>query len=104
MRDGYSFEGPMDTTSQYLGHRSRNGVIIVPEVATANLADVRWLDYPVVIGELAENLFRSGKVYYPVRNRSFREWQLKHRRGGDFVVYSDWKPMRLDNPITVYFA
>lgn len=104
VRDGYSFEGPMDTTSQYLGHWSKNGVIVVPEVTAANFANVPWLDYPVVTGDLAENLFRRGKVYYPVRNRSFRECQRKHHRGGDFIIYSDYKPFLLEKPITVYFS
>ncbi|MCA8021987.1 DUF6402 family protein [Burkholderia metallica] len=29
----------------------------------------------------------AGNVYYPVRNNSFREWQQRHRRGGDFVIF-----------------
>ncbi|TKC92682.1 hypothetical protein FAZ69_00200 [Trinickia terrae] len=103
VRDGYSFEGASDTRSQYLGHWSKDGVIVVPGYVAINMAGVPWLDYPVVTGNVAENLHKKGKVYYPVRNRSFREWQLKHQRGGDFIIYSDWKTVRLEKPIKVYF-
>jgi hypothetical protein len=101
--DGYSFEGPSDTRSQYLGHWSKEGVIVVPAYAGANLAGLPWLDYPVTAGNSAESLYQPGKVYYPVRNLSFRDWQLRHRRGGDFIIYSDWKSIRLEKPIRVYF-
>ncbi len=36
VRDSYSFEGPSDTQSQYLGHWSKDGVIVVPTYAGAN--------------------------------------------------------------------
>ncbi|WP_242540449.1 DUF6402 family protein [Trinickia mobilis] len=103
VRDSYSFEGVSDTRSQYLGHWSKDGVIVVPGYVALNVVKSPWLDYPVVTGNISENLYKRGKVYYPVRNKSFREWQLKHRRGGDFIIYSDWKSIRLERPIKVYF-
>jgi len=103
VRDGYSFEGQSDSRSQYLGHWSKNGVIIVPSYEVANLAETPWVDFPVVAGSTVANLYDPGMVYYPVRNRSFREWQARHQRGGDFIIFSDWKSMRLEKPITVYF-
>nr|WP_269764537.1 DUF6402 family protein [Burkholderia ambifaria] len=54
-------------------------------------------------GSTVANLYEPGKVYYPVRNRSFRDWQARHHRGGDFIIFSDYKPIMLDKPITVYF-
>ncbi|WP_322023120.1 DUF6402 family protein [Burkholderia sp. BCC1977] len=103
VRDGYSFEGATDSRSQYLGHWSKNGVVIVPSYTAANLADQPWFDFPVVAGSTIANLYEPGKVYYPVRNRSFREWQARHHRGGDFIIFSDYRPIMLAKPITVYF-
>ncbi|WP_175717071.1 DUF6402 family protein [Burkholderia anthina] len=103
VRDGYSFEGTTDSRSQYLGHWSKNGVVIVPSYTAANLAEQPWFDFPVVSGSTVANLYEPGKVYYPVRNRSFREWQTRHHRGGDFIIFSDYMPILLAKPITVYF-
>ena len=103
VRDGYSFEGATDSQSQYLGHWSKNGVVIVPSYTAANLADQPWFDFPVVAGSTIANLHEPGKVYYPVRNRSFREWQTRHHRGGDFIIFSNYKSIMLAKPITVYF-
>ncbi|WP_372439847.1 DUF6402 family protein [Burkholderia plantarii] len=38
-----------------------------------------------------------------MRNRDFRQWQRMHGRGGDFVIYSNYKPLYLKKPIFVYF-
>ncbi|MEK6357695.1 MAG: DUF6402 family protein [Burkholderia cenocepacia] len=43
-------------------------------------------------------------VYYPVRNSSFRQWQLRHQRGGDFVIFSDYRYITLRQPIQLRFA
>lgn len=103
VRDGYSFEGDTSSRSQYLGHWSKNGVVIVPSYVAANLADQPWFDFPVVAGSTIANLYEPGKIYYPVRNRSFREWQARYHRGGDFIIFSDYRPIMLAKPITVYF-
>jgi hypothetical protein len=103
VRDSYSFEGELDTRSQYLGHWSKNGVIVVLGDAMGNALKSLWIEHPVVVGNISENLYKKGKVYYPIRNRNFREWQMKHQRGGDFIIYSDWKVIRLEKPIKVYF-
>jgi hypothetical protein len=103
VRDSYSFEGEPGTRSQYLGHWSKDGVIIVPVTLVANAANTPWLDFPVVVGAGYENLRIRGRVYYPIRNASFREWQTKHHRGGDFIIYSDCKSIQLEKPITVNF-
>ncbi|WP_425128494.1 DUF6402 family protein [Burkholderia metallica] len=49
----------------------------------AGAADIPWVEYPVAVGDVRV----AGNVYYPVRNNSFREWQQRHRRGGDFVIF-----------------
>ncbi|MGF6374059.1 hypothetical protein OKW40_006875 [Paraburkholderia sp. RAU6.4a] len=102
VKDSYSFQGELDTTSQYLGHWSRRGVAISAATELANLAGSPWIDFPVVIGP-TQALSNPGKVYYPIRNRDFRQWQRKHNRGGDFIVYSDFNTIRLQRPIVVHF-
>ncbi|WP_367304353.1 DUF6402 family protein [Burkholderia multivorans] len=78
-------------------------MVIVPSYVAANLADEPWFDSPVVVGSTIANLYEPRKVYYPVRNRSFREWQATHRQGGDFIIFSDYRPIMLNKPITVHF-
>lgn len=40
-------------------------------------------------------------VYYPVRNRNYRDWRAKHNRGGDFLLLTEPKLVRLDQPIVL---
>ena len=77
----------------------------VPAYAAANLAGMPWLDYPMVVGaNLSEDLYKEGKVYFPVRNNSFSVWQQRHARGGDFIILSDSTSIRLERPIEVPFS
>lgn len=99
VKDNYTFTDNPGQPSQYLGHWSRDGVIIVPATGAAELAGIPWPDYPVSIG----NARVRGNVHYAVRNSSFREWQKIHRRGGDFIVYSDYRVVTLSQPIEIVF-
>ncbi len=108
-RDSYSFHDARKA-SQYLGHWNKKGLIIDPESLAVHLAMMQTepgslLDqkievdrasrYPVDIGvKLA-----GGNVYYPVRNRDYQLWRAKHNRGGDFLVYSDLRVIKLAKPI-----
>ena len=101
IRDNYTFTDTPGETSQCLGHWSRNGVVIVPYTAAIAILDKPWLpyvDYPVAVGDVRV----SGNIYYPVKNSSFREWAIRHKRGGDFVVYSDYRFVPIYPPMTVY--
>ena len=50
---------------------------------------------PVDIGKkMAE-----GDVYYPVRNRDYRQWRMTKGRGGDFLIMTEPKLVRLEQPI-----
>ena len=51
------------------------------------------LDFPIFM-ESDPNL-----VYYPLRNRDFWNWQMKHQRGGNIMSFSDLKSIRLAQPI-----
>lgn len=43
----------------------------------------------------------KGNVYYPVHNKDFRQWAMKYQRGGDFIIFSDRKRVRLRQPIRI---
>jgi hypothetical protein len=115
-KDHYSFN---DTTgkssSQYLGHWNKKGVI-VDNFATAvsavsekesilgakflaldrEIGNSEWSNYVVDTGQ--RNLIEK-EVYYPVRNRDYRNYRDKHDHGGDFVIYSDMKLFKLPNTV-----
>ncbi|WP_155626449.1 DUF6402 family protein [Burkholderia diffusa] len=99
VRDNYTFSDRSDGQSQYLGHWNHKRVVLVPATAAAGIAGIRWLDYPVVV----EGKRSRDNIYYPVRNKSFREWQLRHRRGGDFIIFSDYRRVTLPHPIEIEF-
>lgn len=99
IKDNYTFTDKPNEPSQYLGHWSKNGIVIVPATGAAGIARIHWLDYPVTVGDMRV----KGNVYYPVKNGSFRDWQRRHDRGGDFVVFSDHRLITLPQPIVVDF-
>ena len=86
VKDNYTFTDDKGERSQYLGHWSSKGVIVIPLDAVAERSSyIPYFDCPVALG----NPLIKGNVYYPVYNSDFRKWALKHQRGGDFVTYSD---------------
>ncbi|MDE9429607.1 DUF6402 family protein [Xenorhabdus bovienii] len=77
LKDSYDFFNP----DEFLGVWSRDGVL--SKVKTA-----------VYMGFYNDNMWRelaTGEYskHVPVYNRNFREWQKKHNKGGDFIVFSD---------------
>jgi hypothetical protein len=76
-------------------------LVISPYVSIASQAIEA--DYPLVVDKkpVFPRTFLEDMIYYPVRNRSFRGWQMKHQQGGDFIVYSDIRWVTLDTPIRV---
>jgi hypothetical protein len=101
IKDSYDFTDSPGDVSQYLGHWSKNGVIIVPYngAAAALNEPALYSEYPVAVG----NSKVAGNVYYPVQNNDFRQWAIKHQRGGDFIVYTDYRFVPINPPITVHF-
>ncbi|EML1601764.1 DUF6402 family protein [Burkholderia cenocepacia] len=88
VKDNYTFTDKPGERSQYLGHWSSDGVIVVPYSAAAaflNSEHFPYVKYAVARG----NPFIKGNVYYPVENIDFRRWSEMHGRGGDFIIYSD---------------
>ena len=60
-------------------------------------------DFPLVADKkpVRPATFLEDMIYYPVRNRSFRDWQMKHQQGGDFIAYSDIRWVNLNTSIRV---
>jgi hypothetical protein len=130
-KDSYSFHDS-GQSSQYLGHWNKHGVIVLPAAVAASvgmkkIADathiarqtdrskklLNWLNsqqlelwetevgrYPMDIsGNLAEK-----DVYYPVRNRNYRNWRQVKGRGGDFLIMTEPKLLKLNQPIVLDMA
>jgi hypothetical protein len=99
VKDSYDFTDGPGAVSQYLGHWSKKGVIVVPYNGLVGQLDIPslYLPYPVARGDVRV----PGNVYYPIHNKDFRAWAIKHQRGGDFMIFSDRKRVRLRDPIRV---
>ncbi len=99
IKDSYDFTDGAEGLSQYLGHWSRKGVIVVPYDGVMDALNISsfYYPYPVARGDMRER----GNIFYPVHNKDFRQWALRHNRGGDFIFFSDRKYVRLQNPIKV---
>ena len=101
VKDSYTFATDPGEASQYLGHWNKRSVVISPYASI--LSKHVDADYPIVADKkpVRPETFLEDMIYYPVRNRSFRDWQVKHQQGGDFIVYSDVRWVTLDTPIRV---
>ncbi|MDR5740577.1 MULTISPECIES: DUF6402 family protein [unclassified Caballeronia] len=113
VKDNYTFTDRPKKDPQYLGHWSANGMTVVPynvgmsmvswhlpQVGEFQAMDEFPADFPAVtVGDPR----KRGNVYYPVYNSSYREWQRAHKRGGDFVIFSDYQTVKLNPPIKVNF-
>lgn len=98
VKDNYTFTDDKGERSQYLGHWSSNGVIVIPLDAVAETSPyIPYIDSPVTLGDPLV----KGNVYYPVYNSDFRQWAIKHQRGGDFVTYSDRRYVPVVPPIRI---
>ncbi|MFC5610137.1 DUF6402 family protein [Variovorax soli] len=101
VKDSYTFATDPDKPSQYLGHWNKRSVVISPSASI--LSKHLDADYPLVVDKkpVRPATFLEDMIYYPVRNRSFRDWQMKHRQGGDFIAYSNVRWVNLNTPIRV---
>jgi hypothetical protein len=96
--DGYTFTDEPDHRSQYLGHWSSDGVIVIPLDGVAAISPyIPYVESPVTIG----NPVLRGEIHYPIHNSDFRQWQTTHRRGGDFIVYTDRRFVPVNPAITL---
>ncbi len=117
-KDSYSFnDEDAEKISQYLGHWNRRGVILAVDAVTAELfskvAAKRYhyekgneprlylkpappdLDRAIDSG----HRLSEAEVFYPLRNQHFQSWRDLKGRGGDFLIYSNLKLIKLDRSI-----
>ncbi|QDD63096.1 hypothetical protein EJD96_02510 [Herbaspirillum seropedicae] len=43
--------------------------------------------------------YRDQDIYYPIYNKNYNAWREKHNRGGDFMIYTKPRLLKLDKPI-----
>jgi Family of unknown function (DUF6402) len=87
VRDTYDFIG-----DQYLGHWNKNGVEVVKSyIIEDSLGTLKPSDYKPS-GDPPD-------MKLPVGNWSFNDYRKKHNKGGDLLVFSDMKTMRLKRPL-----
>lgn len=124
LKDNYSFNDP-DGNSQYLGHWNKRGMILTKGALISELVNGKrfqtrfgdspeteinfnWkyffdnpLDKPVDKRTGLIGKFMERDVYWPVYNSTYNRWREKHDRGGDFMIYSRPKYIKLGRPIEV---
>ncbi len=130
-KDSYSFHDS-GQSSQYLGHWNKSGVIVLPVAVAASVGmkkisdEVRGDDYPLPVKQVLTWLnnqrmefwnnevarfpvdigtkMAEADVYYPLHNRDYRQWRKSKKRGGDFLIMTEPKLVRLDQPIVLDMA
>lgn len=130
LKDNYSFNDKDQSNSQYLGHWNKNGMVLSyavtandllgqfkPEWKSSKLNDseeinktkINW-DYLIKRKEVDKPVdkrtgiirkFMEKDVYWPIYNKSYREWREKHDMGGDFMIYSKPQLYKLKKPIII---
>lgn len=95
VKNPYSFfDDATEGGSQYLGHWNRDGICLVPEGFVAQKANWgSWSRYAIQ----PEGPY--GRTLWPVHNSDFRRWQDVHNAGGDMILYSDYRLVKLSTPI-----
>ncbi|VWB08487.1 hypothetical protein BLA6860_00212 [Burkholderia lata] len=122
IKDSYSFNDDSLSKSQYLGHWNKNGMVLSYaaavndffkgsnlNVGNSTIEEWRYLptgeevDKPIDKRTSLFRKFLAKDVYWPVHNKTYRDWRSAHNRGGDFMVYSRPKLIKLDKPIILKF-
>ena len=101
MRDVFTFHDRSDERgTQYLGHWKKDGFIVVPAATIAGeLTKNDWPNFTVAKGGVVS----EKTVYYPVRNKDYRAWQIRHGRGVDLILYSDRREVEFHPPKVIIF-
>ncbi|MBI0329514.1 DUF6402 family protein [Burkholderia plantarii] len=107
VKDNYTFTDRQGDRSQYLGHWSSDGVIVIPlDAVAATSPYVPYVESSVTLPYINASVALGspvikGDVYYPMHNSDFRKWAIRHHRGGDFVIYSDRRYVPVVPSITI---
>ncbi|QTD94880.1 DUF6402 family protein [Burkholderia anthina] len=122
IKDSYSFNDDSPSKSQYLGHWNKNEMVLSYvaavndffksahlNVGKSTIEEWRYLPAGEEVNKPIDKrtgLFRkflAKDIYWPVHNKTYREWRSAHNRGGDFMVYSKPRLIKLDKPIILKF-
>ncbi|MDP9645161.1 DUF6402 family protein [Paraburkholderia caledonica] len=92
IKNPYSFfDDSLEGGSQYLGHWNKDGICLVPEGYVAQRENWgSWSNYVIK----PEGPY--GRTFWPVHNSDFRRWQDTHNAGGDMVLFSDCRVVKID--------
>ena len=129
LKDNYSFNDKDPSGSQYLGHWNKRDMILSYAEAANDLlgqvsprmkikmgdnnktesTSINWgyllrrkeTDKPVDKRTGIFSKFLEKDVYWPVYNKTYNEWRERHKRGGDFMIYSKPKLYKLKTPIVI---
>lgn len=128
LKDSYSFNDVDSSSSQYLGHWNKNGMIASYVLAANDLVgqvkpglkmrlkggkieekSINWdylsvgkeVDKPVDTRRGFFGRLLKKNVYWPVFNKTYGEWRGRHKRGGDFMIYSRPRLYKLKAPIVI---
>ncbi|WP_252426323.1 DUF6402 family protein [Burkholderia multivorans] len=118
VKDSYSFNDESPSKSQYLGHWNKNGMVLSYVAAlndffkssnlnVGNSTVEEWhylpegeeVNKPIDKRTSFFRKFLAKDVYWPVHNKTYRDWRAAHNRGGDFMVYTKPRLIKLDKPI-----
>ncbi|WP_175783229.1 DUF6402 family protein [Burkholderia anthina] len=122
IKDSYSFNDDSPSKSQYLGHWNRSGMVLSYVAAAndffkssnlnvGNSAIEKWrylpggeeVNKPIDKRTSLLRKFMTQDVYWPVHNKTYRDWRAARNRGGDFMVYSRPNLVKLDKPTVLKF-
>lgn len=128
IKDNYSFNDQDSSNSQYLGHWNKSNMvssyklganellgqinkkwkmkmegekIVNEEITWDYLPNNKETDKPIDARRSLFIKYVKKDVYWPVYNRSYNEWRNKHKRGGDFMIYSKLQLYKLGKPIVI---
>ncbi|CAB3764521.1 hypothetical protein GQ57_18065 [Burkholderia sp. MSh2] len=116
IKDSYSFNDDSLSKSQYLGHWNRNGMVLSLatavndffkssnlSVGNSTIEEWRYLPAGEEVNKPIDKRtsffrkFLAKDVYRPVHDKTYCDWRSAHNRGGDFMVYSRPKRIKLAN-------
>lgn len=95
IRDAYEFTDRGDGGSQRLGTWSYEGVSFWPADGTIGIDRAYGAALSAEFGQEREG------TTYAVRNEHFDAYRGRHRKGGDFILFSDVRRSRLPEPVVI---
>ena len=86
-RDTYDFIG-----DQYLGHWSKSGPVVDQRYFAADqMGSISPKSY--------QPYYDGTELKFPVGNWNFNEYRTRHKKGGDLLIFTNTRRLRLNRPI-----